>query len=84
MPTVIEAANPGGTPAAVPHMRDLPRFVWMPKGPQAFGVSRTTLYRMGAAGQIRLVKIGRSTFLDTETVLAWLARLPTITPKAAA
>lgn len=62
----------------------LPRLVPMPDAQRTFGPSRATLYRAGAAGEIRLVKVGRGTFLETETVLAWLARLPAITPKPAA
>jgi len=75
-----------GTTAPVPQSRlpDLPRLVALKNGSKVFGPSRATWYRAAASGQVRLVKVGRATFLDTESVLAFLANLPTITPKAAA
>lgn len=84
MPAPTNAPDTGSTTASRMRLPDLPRLVPMPDAQRTFGPSRATFYRAGAAGEIRLVKVGRGTFLETETVLAWLARLPAIAPKAAA
>ena len=56
----------------------------LPDAQRTFGPSRATWYRAAAAGQVRMVKLGRATFLETASVLNFLDNLPTITPKAAA
>lgn len=84
MLTPTNARDTGSTTASRQRLPNLPRLVRMSKGYPTFGLSRATLQRAAAAGEIRLVKVGSGTFLETETVLAWLDRLPTITPKAAA
>jgi hypothetical protein len=40
------------------------------------GRSRTTIYRLAAAGHIRLVKAGARTLLDCASMRAYLASLP--------
>lgn len=83
MTTRIDAPDAGSALAGRTRLPALPRLVPLPDAQRTFGPSRATFYRVAAAGQVRLVKIGRGTFLETETVLAWLASLPTLTPKAA-
>ena len=84
MPKLVQTLMAGSAP--VPHVRmpDLPRLVPLPDAQRTFGPSRATWYRAAAAGQVRMLKVGRATFLETESVLTYLANLPTITPKAAA
>lgn len=84
MPTSKRALMTEMAPRPVARLPELPRVVPMFRAPAAFGVSRSTIYRAANAGDIRLVKLGRSTLVDSESVLAWLANLPTITPKAVA
>lgn len=80
-PIAADAALPSSpAPGRLP---DLPRLVPLPSAQRIFGPSRATFYRAAAAGQVRMLKIGRATFLETETVLAWLARLPAIAPRDA-
>jgi hypothetical protein len=50
------------------------------------GISRSSFYREAAAGNIRLVKYGRSTLVDMASLRQFLASLPTATlrsPRAA-
>ena len=71
-------------PPAAPRLPDLPRLVPLSSAQRTFGPSRATFYRAAAARQVRMVKVGRGSFLETESVLAWMAGLPAITPKIAA
>jgi hypothetical protein len=41
------------------------------------GLSRSTLYREAAVGRIKLLKLGRSTLVDMDSVRAFLSSLPT-------
>ena len=41
-----------------------------------FPVSRSWLYREGAAGNIRLVKLGNATLVDLASLRALMSRLP--------
>jgi excisionase family DNA binding protein len=41
-----------------------------------YGLSRSRLYLLAAAGLIRFVKDGRTTLVDFETVDAYMAALP--------
>jgi excisionase family DNA binding protein len=56
----------------------------LPRAPSVFGLSRSAIYRAAAEGEITLMKMGRSTLVDAASVRAYLARLPRLTPKAAA
>ncbi len=57
-------------PAHDPVTMPLPRAIgWS-------GLSRTTLYRLAAAGRIRMVKAGARTLVDCASVRAFLATLP--------
>ena len=42
-----------------------------------FGIPRSTLYRLAAAGHVRMVKLGRTTLVDFASVRAFLAGAPT-------
>lgn len=46
------------------------------------GLSRSTIYRAAGEGKIKLLKLGRSTLVDMESVRAFLASLPTATIRA--
>ena len=48
------------------------------------GFSRSALYRAAAAGEIKLLKLGRTTLVDLASVRAYLDRLPCLTPKSKA
>ncbi len=41
-----------------------------------FGIPRSTLYRLAAAGHVRMVKLGRTTLVDFASVRAFLASAP--------
>ena len=84
MPRLIQTLMAGSAPVTHVRLPDLPRLVPLPDAQRTFGPSRATWYRAAAAGQVRMLKVGRATFLETESVLHYLANLPTITPKAAA
>jgi hypothetical protein len=55
----------------------------LPKAPAVFGISRSAIYRGAAAGDIILLKLGRSTLVDAASVRAYLERLPRLHPKQA-
>ena len=61
-----------------------PMVVPLPDAPVVFGLSRSAIYRAAAAGQITLMKMGRSTLVDTASVRNYLNSLPRLTPKSAA
>jgi hypothetical protein len=42
-----------------------------------FGIPRSTLYRLAAAGHVRMVKLGRTTLVDFVSVRSFLASAPT-------
>lgn len=48
------------------------------------GLSRSAIYRAAASGDIKLLKLGRSTLVDVASVRAYLDRLPRLMPKSAA
>lgn len=41
-----------------------------------FGIPRSTLYRLAAAGHVRMLKLGRTTLVDFASVRAFLASAP--------
>lgn len=83
MPTPTDAPDTGSATASHPSLPTLPRLVRMSNGQRTFGPSRATLQRAAAAGEIRLLKVGSGSFLETASVLSWMARLPTAASKAA-
>ena len=48
------------------------------------GLSRSTIYRMAAQGRVRLVKAGRSTLVDADSLRAVVAGLPPATVRGGA
>ena len=59
-----------------------PLAVPLPQAPTVTGLSRSTIYREAARGNIRLLKAGRSTLVDMASVRAFLASLPTASIRA--
>lgn len=59
-----------------------PLTVPLPKAPGVTGLSRSTIYREAARGNIRLLKIGRSTLVCMDSVRAFLANLPAASIRA--
>lgn len=59
-------------PTATP----LPLAVPLPQAPALTGLSRSTIYRAAHEGRITLLKVGRSTLVDMESVRTFLASLP--------
>ncbi|WP_347546476.1 helix-turn-helix domain-containing protein [Roseomonas sp. CAU 1739] len=55
----------------------VPEMVPLPRAPAIFGLSRSHLYRLAAAGRVRMVKAGARTLVDAASVRAFLASLPT-------
>ena len=53
----------------------------LPRAPAIFGLSRSNLYRLAAAGSIRMVKIGARTLVDAGSVRQFLATLPEVQPR---
>lgn len=53
----------------------LPVLVPMRDGERIFGPSRSTLYRLHAAKLIDLVKLGRGTFIVTESFMRYRSKL---------
>lgn len=51
-------------------------YIHLPQAPAVFGLSRSAIYRAAAEGQIKLVKLGRSTLVDAASARAFLANLP--------
>ena len=67
------------TTAAAPPIlaiQTLPPRVRMPLAEDTFGISRSAIYRAAAAGRIKLTKLGRTTLVDTASVLEFLNSLP--------
>ena len=62
----------------------LPVKVPMTRAPETFGTSRSAIYRAAAAGHIKLSKLGKTTLVDTASMLAFLDGLPALNPKQAA
>ena len=56
----------------------------MTRAPETFGTSRSAIYRAAAAGHIKLSKLGKTTLVDTASMIAFLDGLPILTPKQAA
>jgi hypothetical protein len=61
-----------------------PVAVPLTKASAIYGLSRSSIYRAAAAGEIILLKIGRNTLVDAASARAYLGRLPRLTPKSAA
>lgn len=57
----------------------VPEAVPLPKAPAIFGLSRSHLYRLAAAGQIRFLKVGSRTLVDAASVRTFLQGLPQAT-----
>jgi hypothetical protein len=81
--------SPAGAHRAARHwsitLRDpLPLNVPLPHAPLVFGLSRSSIYRAAADGKITLRKLGRTTLVDTASMLAFIDGMPTLAPKKVA
>lgn len=57
-------------------LRTEPLTVSLQDAPAFTGLSRSTLYRLAAGGDIALIKVGRCTLLDVASWKRYLARQP--------
>jgi len=48
------------------------------RAPALCGMSRSTIYRRAAAGELRLIKCGRTTLIDAQSLRDCLASLPPV------
>jgi hypothetical protein len=64
------------TQSSVAAYRNLPPLVHMTKAPRVFGLPRTTLYRLAAEDRVTLRKVGRSSYVETASVLKLIGELP--------
>jgi hypothetical protein len=65
----LRPAMPGAPTASPLNMRSSQAIVWS-------GISRSTLYRYAGEGKLRMIKAGRTTLVDMESLRALLASLP--------
>lgn len=54
----------------------LPEALTIERASSTFGISRTSLYRLAGAGNVRFIKLGRTTLVDCNSVRAFLAAQP--------
>lgn len=54
----------------------LPVAVPLSRAPAIYGISRSTLYRLAAAGRVRMFKLGSRTLVDGRSVHDLLVSLP--------
>ncbi|MDT8265339.1 MAG: hypothetical protein DI601_20510 [Azospirillum brasilense] len=73
----INRRSPHGihSPQQTPPIADVAA-IPLPHATAVFGLSRSAIYRAAAEGQIKLVKLGRSTLVDAASARAFLASLP--------
>jgi excisionase family DNA binding protein len=45
------------------------------------GVGRTRIYQAIGSGELRALKCGNRTLIDTDSIRRWIASLPTVTPR---
>jgi len=65
-------------------LESTPLALSVPRAEEVSNLSRSTLYRMAAAGRLRMVKAGSRTLVDYASLRALLDSLPAITLKHAA
>ena len=65
-----------GNPSHVAHTLE-PLAVPLSRAPAVTGLSRSTIYREAAKGNLRLLKSGRATLLCMQSARTFLANLPT-------
>ncbi len=56
----------------------------MSDAPAILGTSKSTIYKLAAKGQLRLVKLGRTTLIDGDSARSLLKRLPQVELRGAA
>jgi hypothetical protein len=75
MPTIKSLYDAASRSCSHGHVPD-PLALPLPQAPAVTGLSRSTIYREAAKGNIVLLKVGRSTLVDMASVRAFLAGLP--------
>lgn len=55
----------------------MPKFAPIPKATELLGLSRSSIYRMAGAGELRIVKAGGRSLVDLDHAFAFMASLPT-------
>lgn len=68
--------HPTLTPSAPSADGHAPEFLRVKEACRVFGLSRSGLYRLAAAGEVRLVKLGAATLVDAGSVRRFMAGLP--------
>ena len=63
--------------------RNLPALVPIGRSKPAFGWSRSTSYRLAAAGKLRVRKIGSGSYVETASALELIDAAPLVQPAAA-
>ena len=61
----------------LPTVNTLPVLIPMPDAPDLLGLSRSALYRAAGEGRLKILKLGKSSFLDRDSALAFIASLST-------
>ena len=74
----MNSANASTTPPASTPPAALPITCRIVDAVRMFGLSRATLYRLAAAGSVRVVKVGRRSLLDVASMQRHLAGLPAL------
>jgi hypothetical protein len=72
----LERAAGGGGASGRPVSPVVPLALPVPAAMAASGLSRSAIYREAGRGNIRLLKLGRTTLVDMASVRAFLATLP--------
>ncbi len=62
----------------------LPAYVPLPEVKDVFGISKSAVYRGVAEGRIVMRKLGRSSLIESRSMLEYLASLPTANVRTAA
>jgi excisionase family DNA binding protein len=60
-----------------PHVGNMPKFAPILKATELLGLSRSSIYRMAGAGELRIVKAGGRSLVDLDHAFAFRASLPT-------
>ena len=59
----------------------IPEVVPLARAPAIFGVSRSGLYRLAAAGSIKMIKVGSRTLVDANSIRSFLELQPRLEPR---
>ncbi len=79
MSTAAARAELPASPALPTRTTGLPAYVPMPQATSVFGVSRSAVYRAASQGHVVLKKMGKSSLIETASMMAYLSGLPNAT-----